>query len=290
MKKFTVVATVLLTMATINTKAFCTETDRVTKGQSNYENNYNLDNQLFYCHTEQGENIQLVVPIPKNIPKGELGVIGDSICNSIRSITFDAEPKCDTDYNCEILYDRYKDKGVTGVFVAEDKWQTNNIVTEDQATLNTVVEVHCSDGRITLANSSIPEELRYTCSKPKDTIKRLAHQAKNTDIDAQVSLDWKELIAAIELGYTTLQSRHNMSPTIEEFILLMKEHIGLEALGYFRIREGEAKENSLDIDSIWARFGSKHEVPTWFLDFCKYSDTNPTNVINNVPGWMCIWD
>lgn len=226
--------------------------------------------------------ISIVAPMPKHWTREQKDKTGAQICNSIEETTVlsprTSQAICDTDYNCEVLYEKYKTFGIAKIFVADETWQGEG---------RQVVEVICKDGRTKFANANIPEELEFVCESPDKSYENAKKESFESESGRTEdwTMDWKEIQTVLDKDpKDLLENTSNAAPSLEDFRDFTKAHPEAEAIGVYY------KEEGLVINEIWVRFGNQECIPTWFLNFCDGSDENPTNNPTNYPGWRCWWD
>lgn len=203
---------------------------------------------------------------------------------------------CDTDYNCEVLWEKYHQYGIAKIFVAEDARQRKDV---------NVLEIQCEQDNI-IRYTATESELPTICSSTHTIIQRLEALAKEGKggYTSDFQLNWRELEGLMAAGYIKEKKASNDSPTAIEFLNFAKAHPEVLISGTFRNKEGAESLTKLlkiscmegtpcyemnfglTITEVTIRFGNEKEIPTWFMRFC----TNSKSVEELNPGfWHCTW-
>lgn len=260
-----------------------------------------MSNQKMMCEFD-GKEILITAPMPDDWSQAQKEEACKSICESIRY----AEPMiiirkatkkeavCDTDYNCEILWEKYHKFNIKSIFTAPDNRQRKGV---------NVLEVKCTNSPIT-KYTAVEEELPSICQGTINILDAIEDEAKVDGKATEFKLDWNQLEAAIEANMIPNDRSTNNSPTTAEFVTFMKMHQDAEVSGIYRNEKGATdackisnqstdknseciKNNSgIIITDITIRFGESDEIPKWFNDFCKNAD----DITKYTYGfWQCTW-
>ena len=236
-----------------------------------------LSFQSLACESSD-QFITMTVLMPNSFTLEEMETESQRICDSMKiaGTTYPLAPGtavCDTDMNCE-WYDRYKNTGIAGIYIAETSYQLKYKET------NPVLEVHCIQHDITKFIRDT-EELPLTCKNPIN----IANEFKKDWVlekpsRATIAINHYELEYLIKIGMTSLNEQHNDGPTHGAILELMQQHPEIEASAAYR--EGE----SIDIDAIHIRFPKDRSItPTWLVNFCTNANDSGSD-----SQQYCWWD
>jgi hypothetical protein len=202
---------------------------------------------------------------------------------------------CDTDYNCEVLWEKYHKFGIAKIMMAPEERQRKGV---------DVLEVTCKNDNI-LRYTSVEKELPTICASPYNIVQRLEAQAKATGgSTTDFQLNWRELDTLIAKGFAQEKKSVGHSPAASRFRDLGKSHPEVLVGGIFRNKEGTERLSKvleyscaegtpcyelnygLTITELTVRFGNEKDIPQWFLNFCSTS----RGVENLTSGfWYCRW-
>ena len=273
---------------------------------------YEMSNQMMMCEFD-GKELLITVPMPDEWSKEKLEEACMSICNSIRlagpihvirPVSKKEAPKetiaeavCDTDYNCEVLWEKYKTFNIKSIYTAPDNRQRNEKHEPN------VLEITCKDNDIK-RYTAVEEELPSICQAAINIIEAVEDSANVDGSTDELSLNWYQLEAFVEANMIPIDRSENESPTTSEFIDFMKIHPEATVEGIYRNEKGVEKackildkpyskndtcfkdNYGLHITELTIRFGESDEIPSWFSDFCKNAD----DIVKYDRGfWQCTW-
>ena len=265
-----------------------------------------FSNQKMMCEFE-GLEILITVPMPTSWTQEQKEKACESICNSlqkaepmviIKPATKKEQPEspkeavCDTDYNCEVLWEKYNKYGIASIFVAPENRQRKGV---------NVLEIKCLEHNPITKYIASETELVSVCQQTIDILDAMEDEAKQYGEATEFSLDWYQLEGAIEANMIPIDRTSNDSPKTLDFLAFMKEHPEAEVSGVYRNLDGAKKacklinqdneqcyknNTGIQITDITIRFGDSNEIPKWFKDFCENAD----NITEFTRGfWHCDW-
>jgi len=245
--------------------------------------------------------IVLTVPMPDSWSEELKDKTCLTICKSMReakpialSPTKKKEAVCDTDYNCEVLWEKYHQYDITKLITAPDNRQRKGV---------NVLEITCENDPV-VRYTATEAELPSICQAPIKIIEAMEDEAKTQGEATEFSLNWYQLEVAIEANMIPIDRTGNDSPTTLQFLDFMKAHPEAEISGVFHNAENAEKackminqpsdKNSqcykdnigIQITDLTIRFGDSNEMPKWFTDFCENADNNSEL---GRGFWNCSW-
>lgn len=275
-----------------------------------------MSNQMMMCEFDEKE-ILITAPMPFDWSDEEKERACLEICNSMKLAgpariikpptqkekLKEVEATCDTDYNCEVLWEKYKTYNIKSIFTAPDNRQRNTKHDPN------VLEITCSDSEIKRYIAT-ETELSTVCTSNNKLLTDIEEFAKESGETDEFTLNWEQLEFMIEAGIVSTDrlltnKPHKNAQTVADLITFMKKHPEAIASGVYK-NEAKAKElcdkadkpsskkdqcfkenYGIHISTIMVRFGDSDEVPRWFSDFCSL---NNLLVIEHTRGfWECIW-
>ena len=275
-----------------------------------------MSNQMMMCEFDEKE-ILITAPMPFDWSDEEKERACLEICNSMKLAgpariikpptqkekLKKIEAVCDTDYNCEVLWEKYKTYNIKSIFTAPDNRQRNTKHDPN------VLEITCSDSEIKRYIAT-ETELSTVCTSNNKLLTDIEEFAKESGETDEFTLNWEQLEFMIEAGIVSTDrlltnKPHKNAQTVADLITFMKKHPEAIASGVYK-NEAKAKElcdkadkpsskkdqcfkenYGIHISTIMVRFGDSDEVPRWFSDFCSL---NNLLVIEHTRGfWECIW-
>lgn len=261
-----------------------------------------FSNQKMMCVFD-GKEILITAPMPANWTHAQREEACKSICESIvyaepmiiikpASKDKPSEAVCDTDYNCEVLWEKYNKYNIKSIFVAPEKRQRKGV---------NILEIKCLGDDPVTRYTAIEGELVSICQPTINILDAMEEEAKRYGEATEFTLNWNQLEAAIESNMIPIDRSSNDSPTTLEFLDFMKEHPEAEISGIYRNEKGAKKacelinqlnpecfknNTGIQITDITIRFGEGDEMPQWFKDFCKNADS----IDKYTSGfWHCDW-
>lgn len=273
-----------------------------------------MSNQMMMCEFDEKE-ILITAPMPFDWSDEEKERACLEICNSMKLAgpariikpptqkekLKEVEATCDTDYNCEVLWEKYKTYNIKSIFTAPDNRQRNTKHDPN------VLEITCSDSEIKRYIAT-ETELSTVCTSNNKLLTDIEEFAKESGETDEFTLNWEQLEFMIEAGIVSTDrlltnKPHKNAQTVADLITFMKKHPEAIASGVYK-NEAKAKElcdkadkpsskkdqcfkenYGIHISTIMVRFGDSDEVPRWFSDFCSL---NNLLVIEHTRGfWEC---
>ena len=273
-----------------------------------------MSNQMMMCEFDEKE-ILITAPMPFDWSDEEKERACLEICNSMKLAgpariikpptqkekLKEVEATCDTDYNCEVLWEKYKTYNIKSIFTAPDNRQRNTKHDPN------VLEITCSDSEIKRYIAT-ETELSTVCTSNNKLLTNIEEFAKESGETDEFTLNWEQLEFMIEAGIVSTDrlltnKPHKNAQTVADLITFMKKHPEAIASGVYK-NEAKAKElcdkadkpsskkdqcfkenYGIHISTIMVRFGDSDEVPRWFSDFCSL---NNLLVIEHTRGfWEC---
>ena len=275
-----------------------------------------MSNQMMMCEFDEKE-ILITAPMPFDWSDEEKERACLEICNSMKLAgpariikpptqkekLKEVEATCDTDYNCEVLWEKYKTYNIKSIFTAPDNRQRNTKHDPN------VLEITCSDSEIKRYIAT-ETELSTVCTSNNKLLLDIEEFAKESGETEEFTLNWEQLEFMIEAGIVNTDrlltnKPHKNAQTVADLITFMKKHPEAIASGVYK-NEAKAKElcdkadkpsskkdqcfkenYGIHISTIMVRFGDSDEVPRWFSDFCSLSNMY---IIEHTRGfWECTW-
>ena len=275
-----------------------------------------MSNQMMMCEFDEKE-ILITAPMPFDWSDEEKERACLEICNSMKLAgpariikpptqkekLKEVEATCDTDYNCEVLWEKYKTYNIKSIFTAPDNRQRNTKHDPN------VLEITCNDSEIKRYIAT-ETELSTVCTSNNKLLLDIEELAKESGETEEFTLNWEQLEFMIEAGIVSTDrlltnKPHKNAQTVADLITFMKKHPEAIASGVYK-NEAKAKElcdkadkpsskkdqcfkenYGIHISTIMVRFGDSDEVPRWFSDFCSL---NNLLVIEHTRGfWECTW-
>lgn len=273
-----------------------------------------MSNQMMMCEFDEKE-ILITAPMPFDWSDEEKERACLEICNSMKLAgpariikpptqkekLKKIEAVCDTDYNCEVLWEKYKTYNIKSIFTAPDNRQRNTKHDPN------VLEITCSDSEIKRYIAT-ETELSTVCTSNNKLLTDIEEFAKESGETDEFTLNWEQLEFMIEAGIISTDrlltnKPHKNAQTVADLITFMKKHPEAIASGVYK-NEAKAKElcdkadkpsskkdqcfkenYGIHISTIMVRFGDSDEVPRWFSDFCSL---NNLLIIEHTRGfWEC---
>lgn len=273
-----------------------------------------MSNQMMMCEFDEKE-ILITAPMPFDWSDEEKERACLEICNSMKLAgpariikpptqkekLKEVEATCDTDYNCEVLWEKYKTYNIKSIFTAPDNRQRNTKHDPN------VLEITCSDSEIKRYIAT-ETELSTVCTSNNKLLLDIEEFAKESGETEEFTLNWEQLEFMIEAGIVSTDrlltnKPHKNAQTVADLITFMKKHPETIASGVYK-NEAKAKElcdkadkpsskkdqcfkenYGIHISTIMVRFGDSDEVPRWFSDFCSL---NNLLIIEHTRGfWEC---
>ena len=275
-----------------------------------------MSNQMMMCEFDEKE-ILITAPMPFDWSDEEKERACLEICNSMKLAgpariikpptqkekLKEVEATCDTDYNCEVLWEKYKTYNIKSIFTAPDNRPRNTKHDPN------VLEITCNDSEIKRYIAT-ETELSTVCTSNNKLLLDIEELAKESGETEEFTLNWEQLEFMIEAGIVSTDrlltnKPHKNAQTVADLITFMKKHPEAIASGVYK-NEAKAKElcdkadkpsskkdqcfkenYGIHISTIMVRFGDSDEVPRWFSDFCSL---NNLLVIEHTRGfWECTW-
>jgi hypothetical protein len=167
---------------------------------------------------------------------------------------------CDTDYNCEILWEKYHKYNIFSINTAKDSRQRGK---------NNVLEITCIDDSTTRYTAS-EAELPTICD-PKNKI--VNDIINNKDEESERMINW------IQLEYLNSHKKLNQDITNFTKILMLHEDALVTVIN---------TDKGIDITEFTVRFGESKEIPIWFSKFC--TDNKANKITKYTDGFYnCTW-
>lgn len=225
--------------------------------------------QMMVCEFEEKE-IFITAPLPNNIDTITREKMCEDICNSIslnphkRSISAisdkeNREDVCDTDYNCEVLWEKYHQYNIFSINTAKDSRQRGK---------ENVLEITCVDN---ITRYTATEAELTTICDPKNKIANNVINNKGEDSERMVN--W------IQLEY--INNHKKINQNIDNFVKIMMLH---EDAMVTVINT----DKGINITDFTVRFGESKDIPAWFSKFC--TDNKATKTTKFTDGfYSCFW-
>ena len=272
-----------------------------------------MSNQMMMCEFD-GKEILITAPMPFDWSDEEKERACLEICNSMKLAgpariikpptqkekPEEVEATCDTDYNCEVLWEKYKTYNIKSIFTAPDNRQRNTKHDPN------VLEITCNDSEIKRYIAT-EAELSTVCTSNSKLLTDIEEFAKESGETDEFTLNWEQLEFMVEanmtnMSRTPINNPHKNAPTVEDLISFMKKHPEVIVGGIYK-NEAEAKEicnkankpndqcfkenYGIHVSNIMVRFGDSDEIPRWFSDFCSLSNLDVTKYTRSF--WECTW-
>ena len=266
-----------------------------------------LENHTIVCKFDDNYII-MRIPMPRGLSNESREKIGKSVCNSmidspitnteLTTQTDNKTPKdaiCDTDYNCEVLWEKYNKFNINSIFTAPSSRQRKGV---------NVLEITCKGDDPITHYTATEAELPSICQTTTDILDTMESDAKADGSTDEFSLNWYRLEAAVEANMIPTNRSSNNSPTTTKFLEFMKKHPEAEVLGIYRNDQGAKKACELlnkpqdkneqcykdnygiIISELVIRFGEGDDLPIWLKDFCA----DAKNIDKYTDGfWHCNW-